>query len=90
MADPAETEDVGTRACVPTGRCTAEYSYDIVMGWVKHARTYIADARCGMMSKDSKEVLLKEASLCLNLLEKAFKCSESKFKQETFVITEEN
>ena len=90
MADPVENGEVGTRACVPTGKCTAEYSYDIVAGWVKHAKTYITDARCGMMSKDSKEVLLKEAGLCLNLLDKAFRCSEDKFKQETFVITEEN
>ena len=90
MADPAKQEEVGTRACVPTGKCTAEYSYDLVSAWINHARTYIVDARCGMMSKDSKGVLLKEASLCLDLLAKAFRDSKSKLENETFIITEEN
>jgi hypothetical protein len=90
MADPAKQEEVGTRACVPTGKCTAEYSYDLVSAWISHARTYIVDARCGMMSKDSKGVLLKEASLCLDLLAKAFRDSKGKFENETFIITEEN
>lgn len=76
--------------CVPIGERRVEYSYDIVKSWIQHARSYVVDVQCGMVSSDSKRALLREAVECLDLLLNAFKDSEERFGRETFMIKEKN
>lgn len=51
--------------------CTIQYSKEHVAMWADHARSYISDVSCGMVSKQSKAALLKEALECIDLLRNA-------------------
>lgn len=50
---------------------TIKYSKEHVAMWADHARSYISDVSCGMVSKQSKAALLKEALECIDLLRDA-------------------
>ena len=51
--------------------CTIKYSKQHVAMWADHARSYISDVSYGMVSKQSKAALLKEALECIDLLRDA-------------------
>jgi hypothetical protein len=70
--------------------CTIKYSKEQVATWADHARSYIRDVSCGMVSKQSKAALLKEALECIDLLRDALaEISTFDGKEYTIVCKED-
>ena len=70
--------------------CTIKYSKEQVATWADHARSYIRDVSCGMVSKQSKAALLKEALECIDLLRDALaETSTFDGKEYTIVCKED-
>lgn len=62
------------------------YSYEQVESWVNSARSYICDVATGLISKETKQVLLKEALEVIDLLRAAFKDSKETLNGSKFHI----
>ena len=68
------------------GHYYSYYSYDHVESWVNSIRSYICDISNGMMSKETKRVILNEALEVIDLLRAAFKDSKETLGSPEFRI----
>lgn len=83
------TDEIIELADPPEGAYTVGYNYDVVLQWIMHAKQYVKDVSTVYMSKRSKQVLMKEALECLNLLEKSFLDSKEILGKVTFQYNHE-